>query len=366
MFNVIQSSFEILYKIVDKLNRKKTEKDRIFCNFRHELRYNQKLIRDGNLFFELKNDALEEIFHNTHLFSNVEVLYSLRYAYNNISIYLEERKDKNYDKKLVPEGIKNLFEISRIEIISFKPGLILNPNYDSSLSNKKKSKFRYEDEINWNKWGTIFGAIVLVFVILAFLGIESIYDINKNQDSQIGIVDVSVSDNPEFPKIDVKVRNSGSKTGFIKESEFKILHAWSLEPLFEPSFEPISKDYNVSIPLNIEEDIPKIKLSQEVGSNSVDRFSFTFGFNQPYLDYRVYHLRLKLYYDEDNKIVESEDFFVFIKSNGQIVGAYFGGVDNETIISNQKIIDEISSLSKDKEFTSHIVKEISRGGFLAP
>ena len=43
----------------------------------------------------------------------------------------------NYDKKLIHEGIKNLFEPSMTTIVNFKPELILNPNYDGFLSNKK-------------------------------------------------------------------------------------------------------------------------------------------------------------------------------------------------------------------------------------
>ncbi len=176
MFNMIQPFFEALLKIFEKSDRKKTEKEKIFSNFKHELKYNQKLIRDGKLFFEFKNDALEEIFRNTHLFPNVKVLYSLRYAYYNISIYLEESKGKNYDKKEIPEGIKNLFETSSLEIISFKPELILNPTYDSSLPNKKKSKFRYKGAINWNKLGTIITSFIFLFVIFGFLGFSAITD----------------------------------------------------------------------------------------------------------------------------------------------------------------------------------------------
>ena len=171
MFNVILS------EIVDKLNKRKIEKekkDRIFCNFKHELGRNRKSIQDGELFSKLKIDALEEIFHNTRLFPNVKVLYSLSQAYDNISKYIEELKDKNYDKKLIHEGIKNLFEPSMTTIVNFKPELILNPNYDGFLSNKK---IQYDGKINWTMWGTIIGAIVLVFVILEFLGIESINDI---------------------------------------------------------------------------------------------------------------------------------------------------------------------------------------------
>ncbi|WP_180267582.1 hypothetical protein [Nostoc linckia] len=190
---------------------------------------------------------------------------------------------------------------------------------------------------------------------------------SQNNDSSLKIVDISLEGSVNSCVIDLKVRNIGNQVAFLKNAQFLFHHVWVLKSWVLPEVQkyelaypaapamsvqrsrPVlpSFDYPVTLPANFNFDIPlplnfvknnylnteteiihleNIKISQCVSCNDVDRFTFTLFLpnseqqlssqeHSPYLirTSYIYHFKVELIYDEDNKYIQSSDLIILLE-----------------------------------------------------
>lgn len=102
--------------------------------------------------------------------------------------------------------------------------------------------------------------------------------VESQKDSELALVGIEVEDDlPEFPKVDVKLRNVGGKTAYLKEAFFHVDKIWDLIFSAKPRMVPVSWEYQIDLPLSGEPYNKRIPLSQAIEPNKVDRFEFVVG-----------------------------------------------------------------------------------------
>ncbi|MFN6569839.1 hypothetical protein [Dendronalium sp. ChiSLP03b] len=225
-------------------------------------------------------------------------------------------------------------------------------------------------------------------------------------DSLIKIVDVSLEGSANSPVIDLKVRNIGNQVAFLKNTKFLFYNSWLLKSwllpeaknmenfalpaaapmqrsrVVLPSYDyqvplPAPANFDLSLPINLFAENylnanPKIvyiedfKISQCVSCNDVDRFTFTFSLPEnyhqlsrniktQYLLYTsyIYHLKLELIYDEDDKSVQSTDLVILLESE------FAENLDKRVFFaeSDSKLPAEIQEISQHNQ---QLVTEIAQ------
>ena len=148
----------------------------------------------------------------------------------------------------------------------------------------------------------------------------------NNEDSSLKIVDITIIDTEEFPKIDVKLRNVGKKVAFLKRAEFHVYMIWTLKPPIMPRAEPVSYNYDVSLEPRETPYVVTKNISQSIDPNDVDRFTFTLGHHPSYdIEDHIYNMKLRFFYDENDKIIESNNVLFLMPPSSTIMGAYSPG-----------------------------------------
>ncbi|MDF5707120.1 MAG: hypothetical protein PUP90_05410 [Nostoc sp. S4] len=229
-----------------------------------------------------------------------------------------------------------------------------------------------------------------------------------NNDSLIKIVDISLEGSVNFSLIDFKVRNIGNQVAFLKNAKFLFHNIWVLKswvsPRLKRNFEracppapamamqrsrtvppscnyqvslPAALNFNVALPLNVVREhylnkesevvlIKDIKISQCVSFNDVDRFTFSLFLpkNEPQLSSKnqleylihqsyIYHFKIEIIYDEDNKTIQSGDLILLLepKYTDNLEVRNFG-IDSESNLPG-----EIQDFSNDnKQIFTEIAK----------
>lgn len=152
-------------------------------------------------------------------------------------------------------------------------------------------------------------------------------------DADLRLVDYTVTypdklDSPVVnPVIDVKLRNPGDKTAFVKRVTFTVLGEATFEDCHKPLYqiETVSASYDVDITEN-----PILDISHSLKPDEVDRFQITVGRAEGGPLLTVYKVKLSIIYNEDNRTVESEPFFLKLTGPTIAAGAFLPGVDEVT------------------------------------
>jgi predicted acylesterase/phospholipase RssA len=137
--------------------------------------------------------------------------------------------------------------------------------------------------------------------------------------SDLKVVDIKILDGERFPKLDVKVRNVGTKVAILKTAVFRVDRIWTLYNSGAALALPESWNYSVMLPVKKTPYVIRQDISQEVPANSGDRFSFTLGNDRkgPSVmgDYElfIFQMKMQLVYDEDNKVVTTNSI-LFLSS----------------------------------------------------
>jgi hypothetical protein len=136
---------------------------------------------------------------------------------------------------------------------------------------------------------------------------------SSEADSKLEIVDLSLSPNPEkgnlFPLLDIKLRNTGTVSTFIKRVRVEVLDRAQFKLCAGFTAVPVYWTYKVSL------DSPDwIQVSQEVPGHGVDRFNLILGHSERTLGVHVfYKLKLLIVSDEDDKTLTSKEFVVHVR-----------------------------------------------------
>jgi hypothetical protein len=176
-------------------------------------------------------------------------------------------------------------------------------------------------------------------------------------ESNLEIVDATFTkETGEATTLDVKVRNTGKKVAYLKEARFEINRVWQLESGVYPYPVRITKDYDATL---VPDGAPytKIKkLSQGIGPNKVDRFTFTFSLSNDArweaenIQY-VFLMDLALVSDEDNKVATSDDL-LFVRDTAWGYRNYFFPKSDHSYwfvtLKNQRALGEIRRIEGPK------------------
>lgn len=150
------------------------------------------------------------------------------------------------------------------------------------------------------------------------------------QDSDIRLVDCTISNpDPEsdsLPIIDIKLRNIGAKTAFLKRAGLELLGSATFEDCSKPQHTLVRSSWTYD--LDIDEN-PEINISQALEPNQVDRFQIKVGRKQGGPTLTVYKAKLFIKYNEDNRTLNSEPFFVKMVGPTVALAALYIGVTKE-------------------------------------
>jgi hypothetical protein len=180
------------------------------------------------------------------------------------------------------------------------------------------------------------------------------------------LVDISFIESDEFPKLDIKIRNTGEKVAFLKQANFKVRKIWRLRPLILPNAVKVSWNYNVMLPISGTPYSISKSISQSIEPNAVDRFTFTLGNDaQTGLEEYVFLMTVELIYDEDDKSLTSPNLLFAARGACEILSAYSPGGDfaKNITIQNKRLVTEINRIdgikSKRLKELIRVISEIS-------
>jgi len=167
------------------------------------------------------------------------------------------------------------------------------------------------------------GGALAVFIIVYFYNPARLilHPIAKT-DSKLNLVDCSVSYDSDadalIPELDIKIRNTGEQSAFIKEIMIDVLGEATYEDCRRPRYALIEASATYDIDLVI---APRKNISHSIKPADVDRIKVRVGRSRGGPTLTVYKVTIKILYDEDNKELVSEPFF--LKMVGPMVPAAF-------------------------------------------
>jgi len=118
---------------------------------------------------------------------------------------------------------------------------------------------------------------------------------------ELSLVDVQFVETPFFPKLDLKLRNTGP-VAVLKKAAFNVEHVWELHESSRPALLQASWNYDVQLPVLGAPYVKEIPLSQSIKNGESDRFTFTVANDAPpaLRDY-AFLLTVDLIYNENNR-----------------------------------------------------------------
>lgn len=184
----------------------------------------------------------------------------------------------------------------------------------------KKAKKVIREEVKnffiYNK-GKLFCLFMAISIIVTIINpftdnIISTFRLhNPYSDSEVKIVDISVSEDILLPVIDIKLRNTGQAVAYINKMEiimkdFTILNNIYGEDKINSLNSKIEYEGLYDIMLTSDE-LQSYSLSQKIPGNDVDRFALTV-YTADEIQERstICTFKIKLYYNEDNQCIESD------------------------------------------------------------
>lgn len=135
----------------------------------------------------------------------------------------------------------------------------------------------------------------------------------EKQPSNIKIVDISFNEDNGII-VDIKLRNVGDQVAFIKEISFDILDYYNMVNPQMTHYQLVMPSTTYDVVLG-EEKRQVFKVSQSIGVNEVDRFQVRLA--SSIAETRmvtIYYLSISIIYDEDNKVVKSENYLLPVPS----------------------------------------------------
>ena len=138
--------------------------------------------------------------------------------------------------------------------------------------------------------------------------------VKENRDSDLKLVNVMVNDSGfDYPKLDIKIRNTGDTIAFLKDSIITVKKIFHLNSFCEYSAVETSAVYDILLPFKNSTYTEHIDISQSIKPNDVDRFTIILGHDSPYPSAGgyIYLITVKFVYDEDNKYIESDNILYY-------------------------------------------------------
>ena len=156
----------------------------------------------------------------------------------------------------------------------------------------------------------------------------------QKEEASLQIVDTEfVTDNDGF-FIDIKLRNSGDRVAYLKKIEFNMHDIYAMINPQITKYQLVTPTATYDIILNGKKK-QTFSLSQAVAANGVDRFRIKVA--SSIAETRmvaVYYFSFVLYYNEDNKTTESQNYIAVFPSTSEWAGYYVSHTSMEIAKSN--------------------------------
>jgi hypothetical protein len=120
------------------------------------------------------------------------------------------------------------------------------------------------------------------------------------------------------PYIEVKIRNTGEETAFLKQArvtvrDVSILRGGMAAPGYLPGYIDVSGQYTVT--LRAESDVEAISISQAIPANEVDRFQFHITFDGDSMATALFLVSVELVYNEDNRTLRTDEMLILVPNS---------------------------------------------------
>jgi len=120
------------------------------------------------------------------------------------------------------------------------------------------------------------------------------------------------------PYIEVKIRNTGEETAFLKQARFTVHDAGTLRggmvaPGYLPGRIDVSGQYTIT--LHAESDVEVINISQAISPNEVDRFQFHVTFDGDSMATMLFLVSVELIYNEDNHTLRTDEMLLLVPNS---------------------------------------------------
>jgi hypothetical protein len=203
--------------------------------------------------------------------------------------------------------------------------------------------------VNWYKKRpvTIRAAIIAGFFTIGPGMIAAIVALTQpGPDSRASLVDVGFIKGLIFPKVDIRIRNTGEKVAVLKRVIIHVERVWKLEPtwMYASALEP-TKNYDVNLPSKEPPYEVNLSISQTVPPNDADRFTISMGrsdLKEIDAGY-VYLFDMEILYDEDDKKISTPKLLFLTDAHGGY------GFDEEAMSRLPEIkSEEVNRLVKDE------------------
>jgi hypothetical protein len=162
------------------------------------------------------------------------------------------------------------------------------------------------------------------------------------------LVDVEFVETGQFPKLDLKLRNTG-EVALIKQAVFNVRDVWELRDSLRPAALKASWNYDVELPVLGAPYSLAVPVSQSIKRGDADRFTFTLGNDAPPArrEY-MYLMTVDLIYDEDNQKLSTRPLLV-VGPSAQYPQAVSSSRDFSDFVRtfehNLKVIDDVRNVS---------------------
>lgn len=165
-------------------------------------------------------------------------------------------------------------------------------------------------------------------IVAALATVYQIFFANKGaEEARLEVVDFQIENNKSYPKISVKLRNTGGKIAYLKEARLVLKKPRITEESGHSAANVNPVQYNWLISLkDIQERQGRYPLSRKIDSNDADNLQFVLGFEKLKATLDT-EFELELLYNNDQKIVmplskisianSSGDFPAFIMSDSE-------------------------------------------------
>jgi hypothetical protein len=134
--------------------------------------------------------------------------------------------------------------------------------------------------------------------------IDDINDIETFREHELGQEQEKILNSGTFPILDIKLRNAGKATVFVKSLQLDVKLVRAVLDRSDYRAYPVSWEYTALLNPHQKTACVVVNLSQKIPPNDIDRFALAIGHTMDYgeLEYADYTLDMTLHYNEDQRI----------------------------------------------------------------
>lgn len=169
----------------------------------------------------------------------------------------------------------------------------------------------------------------------------------EKKHSDVRIVDISFDESTgEFPKLDIKIRNTGDEPAFLKKVIFEVSHVFVPIEFRSISFHHQAVSWEYDLQFTGQPGLIECPISQVVQPDGTDRFVFKLGQDCGPVDLPIIvRFSIQIIYNEDNNSVTSDYYICTVPRAVEVYGSYIATASEKEMWWNIEQIAKFSNLS---------------------